>query len=68
MRWRLTRWWRKLRGRCQMCGERPPAVAKAGDTHSMGPHCRICNKRLAFAQLYGMGPKTFNRIVAQKRQ
>lgn len=53
LRIRLRNWWRRIRNRCGICGEKR-MEPNWNDVHSLGPYCRPCNKGMAFSQLYGM--------------
>lgn len=67
VRWRcrlwIKKWWRKLRGRCPMCGEprskKPPNPL---DIYSFSPTCRPCAKILLAGRLYGMGNRKAHEV------
>lgn len=65
-RWRLRQLWRKLRGRCPMCGGRwikkPPSPL---DLYSYAPTCRSCAKTLLGGTLYGAGPARLRKICEE---
>lgn len=65
MRYRFKRFWRWLRGRCQMCGLQPPSTPTATDIHSQGPFCRPYNKTMAFARAYGIGNQKLKELIFQ---
>jgi len=64
-RWWLKRIWRKLRGRCPMCGKPRMPKAKRNnplDIYSYAPTCRSCAKILLGGSLYGAGKARLRQI------
>lgn len=68
-RWWIKRLWRKLRGRCPMCGgpwiKQPPNPL---DIYSYAPTCRRCAKILLGGGLYGAGSKKLREMCERKNQ
>jgi hypothetical protein len=64
-RWWFTQVWRRLHGRCPMCGG--PRLMKGFrnnplDIYSFGPMCRRCTKACNWGRMYGAGPKKLREI------
>lgn len=67
--WLIKRLWRKLRGRCPMCGgpwvKKPPTPL---DIYSYSPTCRPCAKVLLAGRLYGAGNKKLRNMCEYRDQ
>lgn len=65
-RW-LTRLWRRIRNRCELCG-RKRIPFKVNDIHSWGPFCRYCNKTQNFGRAYGAGAAKLAAMMERDRR
>lgn len=62
----LRYWWRKLRGRCVLCGVRRPMYHPT-DIYTLGQYCRRHNKDLHYAKLYGAGARKLKQMFGLER-